>query len=108
MTNVATVIAMFNAATNRRERNRAMYAAARLAPADQLLIVDAAIKSHHLLTLKRGDRLRVVRDSDDLALDRGTVVTVEHVAGDRMTISARDVTISGVAINHPDLAPAGR
>lgn len=44
---VASVIAMFESATTERHRDRAKDAGARLAVADQLLVVDAAIESYH-------------------------------------------------------------
>jgi hypothetical protein len=69
MITTATVIAMFNAATNRRERNRAMAAAARLAPADQLRIVDAAITSHRRLATAHVHNSRNTRI---IGLDWGT------------------------------------
>jgi hypothetical protein len=47
MITVATVVEMFQSATTRRERNRAMRAATRLPQLDQLRIVDAAIASYH-------------------------------------------------------------
>jgi hypothetical protein len=49
--------------------------------------------------------LRVVRDSDDLGLDKGTRVTVLRYRGAKMDVRvpSLDMEIQGVPVAHPDL-----
>ena len=58
--------------------------------------------------MKLGKTLRVLRDSDDLGLDRGMKCIVLRVRGAKMDIvvPALDSVISGIPVNQPDLGPA--
>jgi hypothetical protein len=54
-------------------------------------------------------KLRVIRDSEALGLDEGTMVDVVAEYGDKMDLecSRLGLTIAGVSKNHPDLSTFG-
>ncbi len=57
--------------------------------------------------MKADQILRVVRDSDDLGLDAGTLLRVVRVHGRTMDVETLDceIMIAGVACDHADLGP---